>query len=237
MEFPKLEFDLKVDFILDKLRSYKNDPELMKGDCEKYNITGDPNQEIRWYCDKWVTEYEMKISLKDILVFYNDEDKMKPPFVPGVPITDRLHSYKNHIDTLIEKYEAIKREQERQQKEYEKLLLKDYQKEWQKYGLCPKCKEDKPEDYKTGVVEFEYETVAGVIRETQHFVETKEYQFHYKKCPKCGHWEMYEYRPTPSWWDDLWGLDCPFHKGNIISLWENGDACPGEYIGYKITRW
>ena len=104
---------------------------------------------------------------------------------------------------------------------------------------CPKCRTSMGY-FDTGVVEIEYDyTAGGPIGAGIHISGhgKQEYQFHYYKCGKCGNWEMCEYRETPSWWDDLWGLDCPFTKGDIIKKWENNEFYAKKYTSNKITRW
>ena len=117
------------------------------------------------------------------------------------------------------------------------MLLQDYKKKWWEYGLCPECKEDIPEDHLTGLVEIYFEAGNGAIRDSSdHGTATREYQFHYKKCPKCGYWEMYEYRETPTWLDDLVHINPDFKQGNIIHKWI-ADSGHNDYLGYKVTRW
>lgn len=103
-------------------------------------------------------------------------------------------------------------------------------------SCCPKCGSSM--NYLvTGVVTIYYEWHTAGIRENQTGHGNKEYQFHYNKCPKCGEWQMYEYRETPSWWDDLWGLDCPFTRGDIIKKWQNNEFSLKKYEGHTITKW
>ena len=105
---------------------------------------------------------------------------------------------------------------------------------------CPKCKQTIMGYFDTGVVKVNYEyhaggPIGGGVNISGN--GTQEYQFHYYKCGKCGHWEMYEYRETPSWWDDLWGLDCPFTRGDIIKKWQNNEFYSKKYEGHTFTRW
>ena len=102
---------------------------------------------------------------------------------------------------------------------------------------CPVCKQTVMGYFVTGVVEVKYEWFTGGIRTHLSGHGSQEYQFHYYKCGKCGHWEMYEYRETPSWWDDLWGNDCPFTRGDIIKKWQNNEFRMKEYEGHTITKW
>ena len=106
--------------------------------------------------------------------------------------------------------------------------------------MCPKC--GLKLQYKdNGLVVIEYDWFAGGpigagIHVSGH--GKQEYQFHYNRCPKgCSEgWEMIEYRETPSWWDDLWGLDCPFTTGNIIEEYKKGEIYGRKFTGFTITR-
>lgn len=106
--------------------------------------------------------------------------------------------------------------------------------------LCPSCRSTMGY-FQNGLVEIEYDyTAGGPIGAGVHISghACKEYQFHYYKCPKgCKEgWEMYEYRETPSWWDDLWNIDCPFTRGDIIKKYQNGEFYNKKYTGHRITR-
>ena len=114
--------------------------------------------------------------------------------------------------------------------------------QWRNNGtLCPKCQKAPTSYYNSGLLKINFEHFyGGPIGAGVHGSTTgsKEYQFHYKKCTSCNHWEMVEYRETPSWWDDLWGNECPFTKGNIIDCWlagKMGNTYKFHY--YEITRW
>jgi hypothetical protein len=98
--------------------------------------------------------------------------------------------------------------------------------QWRNAGiLCPKCEKAPMTYYNHGVVKVHFEHFyggaigAGIHGSTSG---SKEYQFHYRKCNECEYLDMIEYRETPSWWDDLWGNECPFTKGNIIEYWYDG---------------
>lgn len=113
--------------------------------------------------------------------------------------------------------------------------------QWRNAGiLCPKCEKAPTRYYDHGLVKIVYDyTAGGPIGAGIHVSGTgsKEYQFHYKKCTECDYWEMIEYRETPSWWDDLWGNDCPFHKGDIIEIYKSGNHGIDKFKSYEITRW
>lgn len=113
--------------------------------------------------------------------------------------------------------------------------------QWRNVGiLCPKCEKAPTRYYDHGLVKIVYDyTAGGPIGAGIHVSGTgsKEYQFHYKKCTECNYWEMIEYRETPSWWDDLWGNDCPFHKGDIIEIYRSGNHGHDKFKSYEITRW
>jgi len=113
--------------------------------------------------------------------------------------------------------------------------------QWRNAGiLCPKCEKAPTRYYDHGLVKIVYDyTAGGPIGAGIHVSGTgsKEYQFHYKKCTKCDYWRMVEYRETPSWWDDLWGNDCPFYKGDIIEIYRSGNHGTDKFKSYEITRW
>ena len=105
--------------------------------------------------------------------------------------------------------------------------------------LCPYCNTSMG-NFVTGVVTIEYDYFAGGpigagIHISGH--GHQEYQFHYNKCGKCNYWKMYEYRETPSWWDDLWNLDCPFTSGDIIEKYKSGEINTKKYTSHYFTRW
>ena len=114
--------------------------------------------------------------------------------------------------------------------------------QWRNAGiLCPKCQKAPTSYYNGGLLKVCFEHFyggaigAGVHGSTK---SSREYQFHYRKCTNCNHWYMVEYRETPSWWDDLWGNDCPFTKGDAIEYWQSGKMgnCY-KFERYEITRW
>ena len=111
IKFPKLKFDVNPKFIKDKLLLYKYDVELMKSDCKERRITDDPNQKFKDYLYSDKTNYEWDITLHDLLIYYKENHTAR--FIPGVIITDDLFDYKNHVDILIEKYDAMQAEQDR----------------------------------------------------------------------------------------------------------------------------
>ena len=107
-----------------------------------------------------------------------------------------------------------------------------------KFGRCPQCN-NSLSYINNGLVEIEYDyTAGGPIGAGIHISGhgKKEYQFHYDKCLNCGYWKMIEYRETPSWWDDLWNIDCPFTQGDIIQKYKNGELYNKKYTSHTITR-
>ena len=108
--------------------------------------------------------------------------------------------------------------------------------------VCPECRKGVIEYKDNGLVEIVYNyrrrTRIG-IRYTYSGTASQEYQVHYKKCPECGKMEIIEYRETPSWFDDLCRIDCPFTKGNVIEDWKSGKLKKhpnDEFVEYKIIR-
>ena len=106
--------------------------------------------------------------------------------------------YDKLLETKIEEFELLKNQR-----------IADLEAQ----GLCcPKCF-GKQKKYYTGLIEIKshdgfYSPLGGGVAVGGDGVT--EYQFHYTKCSKCGHWEMFEYRIVPHWWDDLFDIDCPF---------------------------
>lgn len=133
--------------------------------------------------------------------------------------------FKKALETKIEEFELLKN------KRIDEL---------QAQGICcPKCF-NKQKKYYTGLIDIKshdgfYSPLGGgvAVGGDGH----TQFQFHYTKCPKCGYWEIFEYRTVPHWWDDLFNIDCPFHSGNIIQKYIDGKI-PGEkYISYEVLRW
>lgn len=133
--------------------------------------------------------------------------------------------FKKALETKIEEFELLKNQRIA---------------ELQAQGICcPKCF-SKQKKYYTGLIDIKshdgfYSPLGGgvAVGGDGH----TEFQFHYTKCFKCGHWEMFEYRSVPHWWEDLFDIDCPFHSGSIIQKYIDGKI-PGErYISYEVLRW
>lgn len=133
--------------------------------------------------------------------------------------------YDKLLETKIEEFELLKN------KRIEDLNA---------IGLCcPKCF-SKQKKYYTGLIEIKshdgfYSPLGGGVAVGGDGLT--QYQFHYKKCLKCGHWEMFEYRIVPHWWDDLFDIDCPFKKGNIIEEYMNDKIPKEKYISHEILHW
>lgn len=135
--------------------------------------------------------------------------------------------------------EPFKQALEKKIEEFELLKNKRIE-DLQAQGICcPKCF-GKQKKYYTGLVEIKshdgfYSPLGGGVAVGGDGLT--QYQFHYKKCLKCGHWEMFEYRIVPHWWDDLFDIDCPFKKGNIIEEYMNDKIPKEKYISHEIKRW
>ena len=138
--------------------------------------------------------------------------------------------YDKLLETKIEEFELLKN------KRIEDLNA---------IGLCcPKCF-SKQKKYYTGLMTWKTRQVdggsgyrgAGIGCPAVHI------QFHYKKCPKCGEWKMFEYREVPAWYEDLFDIDCPFKQGDMIEkvseMWKSGkmEDAGLKYYGYEIIRW
>ena len=134
--------------------------------------------------------------------------------------------FKKALETKIEEFELLKNKR-----------IEDLESQ----GLfCHNCNKGKLKKYYTGLIDIKshdgfYSSLGGgvAVGGDGH----TQFQFHYTKCSKCGHWEMFEYRIVPHWWDDLFDIDCPFHSGSIIQKYMDGKI-PGEkYISYEVLRW
>lgn len=168
--------------------------------CKKNNIT-DNSSDIKGdatYNDQ--TEYNLKVIASDLLykLTYQNESKY----------------HKLRLDR-IDEWKGIRKDSN------DRVI-----EQWRNAGiLCPKCEKAPMTYYNHGVVKVHFDHFyggaigAGIHGSTSG---SKEYQFHYRKCNECEYLYMIEYRETPSWWDDLWGNECPFTKGNIIEYWYDG---------------
>ena len=134
-------------------------------------------------------------------------------------------SFKKALEIKIEEFEFLKNQRIT---------------ELQAQGICcPKCF-GKQKKYYTGLIEIKshdgfYSPLGGGVAVGGDGLH--QYQFHYTKCSKCGHWEMFEYRIVPHWWDDLFDIDCPFHSGSIIQKYMDGKIPKEKYISYEILHW
>ena len=114
--------------------------------------------------------------------------------------------------------------------------------ELQAQGICcPKCF-NKQKKYYTGLIKWDINVKCSRFRGAGLTPGSETYQFHYKKCSKCGEWKMFEYREVPSWWDDLLNKDCPFKQGDMIQeisdKWKSGEMQnTKQYTSFKILRW
>ena len=161
------------------------------------------------------TDYNLKVIASDLLYKLNNQGESK--------------YHKLRLDR-IEEWGGMREESDA------KII-----EQWRNAGiLCPKCEKAPTRYYDHGLVKIVYDyTAGGPIGAGIHVSGTgsKEYQFHYKKCTECDYWGMVEYRETPSWWDDLWGNDCPFYKGDIIEIYKSGNHGTDKFKSYEITRW
>ena len=196
--------------VINKLKSYKN-VDNMLADCKKHGIENKPGN--NFYSDN-KTEQAIKEQLYTLLHHYEwlgaDESYFKL-------IDDRIDMFQEIIDAD------------------EKARIEDLE---AKGVLCPKCSHGKMETFNTGILKVEVLKHSGGPMGGGTNVTTNstiEYQFHYKKCDECGHWEMIEYRETPNWWDKLWGKK--FTKGDIIEEYKKGNVRSQDYKSHNITRW
>jgi len=184
--------------------------------CKNNNIT-ENSSDIKGnatYNDQ--TDYNIKVIASDLLYKLNNQGESK--------------YHKLRLDR-IEEWSSMRKDSD------EKII-----EQWRNAGiLCPKCKKAPTSYYNYGLLKVYFEHFyggpigAGIHGSTKG---SREYQFHYRKCSKCNHWYMVEYRDTPSWWDDLVGNDCPFTKGDIIEKWQNNQMGTGyKFERYEITRW
>ena len=138
--------------------------------------------------------------------------------------------FKKALETKIEEFELLKNQRIA---------------ELQAQGICcPKCF-SKQKKYYTGLMTWETKCVGGGsgYRGAGIGCPAVHIQFHYKKCPKCGEWKMFEYREVPAWYEDLFDIDCPFKQGDMIEkvseMWKSGEMKDAglKYYSYKIIRW
>ena len=136
-------------------------------------------------------------------------------------------SFKKALEIKIEEFELLKNK---------KIA------ELQSQGICcPKCF-NKQKKYYTGLIKWDINVKCSRFRGAGLTPGSETYQFHYKKCSKCGEWKMFEYREVPSWWDDLLNKDCPFKQGDMIQeisdKWKSGEMQnTKQYTSFKILRW
>ena len=137
--------------------------------------------------------------------------------------------------------ESFKKALEIKIEEFELLKSKKIA-ELQAQGICcPKCF-NKQKKYYTGLIKWDINVKCSRFRGAGLTPGSETYQFHYKKCSKCGEWKMFEYREVPSWWDDLLNKDCPFKQGDMIQeisdKWKSGEMQnTKQYTSFKILRW
>lgn len=201
-------YEYDYDFLIDTLETCKNE-KTFKELCSKYGIN-DPTGTVKDpnVNDRNKTTYSLMVCLHRILYKYTYFDK---------------EHFIDQIDSEIDNWKDIRKA------------------EFEKDGkLCPSCGLGPYNYHDTGLVDIEYDWYGGGpigagVHVSGH--GHKEYQFHYKKCEKCGHWEMTEYRTVPSWWDDLWGNKCPFTVGDIIKKYQKGEIGTDKYTSHSIKRW
>ena len=138
-----------------------------------------------------------------------------------------IKPYKETLEKKIEEFEILKG------KRIEELRNQGL--------LCPKCN-TKQEIHYTGLIKWDINVKCSRFRGAGLTPGSETYQFHYKKCSKCGEWKMFEYREVPSWWDDLLNKDCPFKQGDMIQeisdKWKSGEMQnTKQYASFKILRW
>ena len=202
------QFDIAK--LIETLESYK-DEQTLKDAFKKYDIVLGKEQNT---FDNNKTTQAIKEQLWK-LVFQYENYGMEAVIKV---INKRIKEFKTWLDNVEEdKYEELR-----------------------KQGLiCPSCAKEM--EYKeTGLVDIVYQYFSGgPVGAGIHVSGTghKEYQFHYKRCKNCPHWEMVEYREVPSWWDDLWGLDCPLTKGDIIAKFINNEMSTKKYESHEFKRW
>lgn len=205
------------EFIIKTLKEWEN-INTFREYCKKNGITTNRNdvKSNSTYNDQ--TEYNLKVIASDM--------KYK------LDCFDEEHYQRKRL-RKIEEWEAMRKNSD--ESRYDT---------WRKEGrLCPKCQKAPTNKKYSGLVNIIYDyTTGGPIGAGVHVSGTgkQEYQFHYIKCSECSYWQIYEYRETPSWWDDLWDVDCPFTSGDVINAWQTGTIkghATDKYKSYEITRW
>ena len=207
--YPQPQFDIPQ--LVTKLEEYK-DINVFLADCDKYGIKNDGKRS----------------NLADL-------DKNLQA------LKEQLYALQWQYESYgLESYNKLREKRIKEFSGWKEGVDDDKKEELRENGLiCPECDSEMVEKY-TGLLEvLRTWATGGNVGAGVHISGEgkKEFQFHYKKCKNCDHWEMIEYRETPSWWDDLWGIDKPFTKGDIIQEYINGNRNGERYKSHEIVRW
>lgn len=230
-KYKEPQFDLVL--VINKLKSYANNPVSLVEDCKNWNVTLDDNWKPTIQSNKGILLDNDQLALQDYMhkaLYYYDkgEDKMKGFLSRMIPMLEEwLNDYK----------EAVEKRRAERKAELEKQGL-----------LCPECNQkgmiSGMEYHGTGVIKINWEHAEGGpmgFGNHQWVRGSTEYQFHYKKCRDCGYWEMIEWRHTPNWFEDLinkiFNTDNNFVKGNIINEYKWGKFADDGFKSYEIIRW
>ena len=109
--------------------------------------------------------------------------------------------------------------------------------------ICPRCKECELEKHETGLLEIYFlnDVLCLSLNELKNKIgmkeqATRQFEFHYIKCPKCDYIKFYEYREVETWDSKKHYLNKPFREGDVTYDWRYG-ANRDKYIGYKVIHW
>jgi len=207
---PRPKFN--IDLLISKLESYK-DKKVFLSDIKKYDVKEGEEK----YSGLSMDDRALKENLYLLLRVYNRNDDAR---------------YQKWIEKRIAYYHQW-------DEEYDDFYINELK---EKGVLCPKCNKGEMKYHETGLADIEYDWFSGGpvgagVHVSGH--GHSEYQFHYKKCNKCGYYVITEYREVPSWFDDiisdLFDHQQPFKKGDLISDFKNMSG--KKYTSHKILRW
>lgn len=109
--------------------------------------------------------------------------------------------------------------------------------------ICPRCKECELEKHETGLLEIYFlnDVLCLSLNKLKNKIgmkeqATRQFEFHYIKCPKCDYIKFYEYREVETWDSNKHYLNKPFTEGDVTYDWRYGTN-RDKYIGYKVIHW
>lgn len=211
-KYKEPQFDLNL--IIDTLKSYQKNSELIKSDCQEWNVTLDNNWKPTIQYGKSIQVDNDQLSLQNYihkaLYYYSKgENKLQSYLDKQIPI---LEDWRNDYESTVEKRRKEKRE------ELEKEGL-----------LCPECIDrgliEGMRRVNNGIFKIYYRKAipsdsaphaGGIGGNDGYSNKCDEYQYHGRRCPNCGHIIVDEYRKTPNWLEDALNIQPEFKKGSAV---------------------